>query len=240
MRQAEIKAAFLDLSILESQYIVLAGFNEALIQSGFGYLEEIHVFCFVEIPHSSILLTKLGKVLTPYPGIIFTPASGYKTPVFRDDGTIWDYDDLTLDCTKQYSDIHAKDILHSELNAFMSLAESQPEISVIGLCCSEGNGDNGGAGEGKGGHKSDDDGERNSNSGDNNNPGDSNPGDDPEDPEGTESRDSLTPGISFKTQAKIFTGTKKSSSSKPFQLLRMNGEFVVQVSILQLYVGNTI
>ena len=136
-------------------------------------MEEIHVFCCVKIPHSSILLTNLGKVLMPYPGIIFTPASGYKTPVFRDDGTIWDYDDLSLDHTKQYSDIHAKDILHSELNAFMSLAESQPAISVIGLGCSEGNGDSGGAREGKGGQgKSDDDGERNSNSGDNNNSGD--------------------------------------------------------------------
>ena len=148
---------------------------------------------------------------------------------------------MSLDCTKQYSDIHAKDILHSELNAFMSLAESQPEISVTGLGCSEGNGDNGGAGEGKGGHgKSDDDGERNSNSGDNNNPGDSNPGDDPEDPEDTGNGDSLTPGISFQTQAKNFKGTNKSSSSKPSQVLGMNGKLVVQVSILQLYAGNTI
>ena len=133
--------------------------------------------------------------------------------------------------------MHAKDILHSELNAFTSLAESQPEISVVGLGCSEGNGDDGGAGKGKG--KSDDDGERNSNSGDNNNPGDSNPGDDPEDPEDTGNRDSLTPGISFKTQAKIFRGTNKSSSFEPFQVLGMNGELVVQVSILQ-FSGNTI
>ena len=120
-RKAEIKAAFLDLQIVESQYAVLAGFNKALIQSGFGYLEEIHVFCCVKIPDPSLLLNKLGKTLTPYPGIIFTPSSGYRTPVFKDDGTVWDYNDFVLDHAQTYSDIDAK---HSELD-FTSFAADQ-------------------------------------------------------------------------------------------------------------------
>jgi len=125
----KIKAAFLDLQIEESQYAVLAGFNEALIRSGFGYLEEIHVFCCVEFSNYSLLLQELGKVFTPYPGIIFTPSSTHKTPVFKD-GSIWDYDELSLHPTERYSSIHNKGILHSELVAFTTLARGQPSIPL--------------------------------------------------------------------------------------------------------------
>jgi len=82
-KKAEIQATFLELRIDESQYTVLAGFNEGLIRSGFGYLEEIHVFCRVELPSSPHFLTGLGKVLTPYPGVVFTPSFRYKTPSSR-------------------------------------------------------------------------------------------------------------------------------------------------------------
>ena len=241
-RKAEIRAAFRDLKILESQYGVCAGFNEALIQSGFGYLEEIHVFCRVEIPNSSFLLTKLGKVLTPYPGFVFTPSSGYKTPVFKDDGTIWDYHDLSLHRTERHSDIRANGILQSELNAFTSLAESQPAISVTALGRSEGggNGGRGGTGEDKGQGRSvghNDHRERNNDPGDG--PGDSNSGgSDPDpDPGPAEKEDSSTPGISFEIQAKLFEGTRNSSSSRPFQELEINGTLVVQVSVLHLFLG---
>ena len=46
-RKAEIKAAFLDLQTAKFWYAVLTGFDKALIQFGFGYLKEIHVFSCV-------------------------------------------------------------------------------------------------------------------------------------------------------------------------------------------------
>ena len=145
-KKAEIKAAFQNLQIPESEYLVLAGFNESLIEMGYGYLEEIHILCSVEIPFSPHLLCKLGKVLTPYPGILFLPSrsSGYETPVFKDDGTIWDYADLCFHRAKRYSDIRAKGIIHSEPNAFTSLDESQSSISVTvhALGRKEGSGNN--------------------------------------------------------------------------------------------------
>jgi hypothetical protein len=191
-KKDEILATFLELRIDESQYNVLAGFNEGLIRSGFGYLEEIHVFCRVEIQSSPHFLTKLGKVLTPYPGVIFTPSFVYKTPVFKDDGTIWDYDDLSLHRAKSLSAIRVEEILHSKLNAFPNLTESQPSIS--------GNVDVN--------DESDDD------------------------PDDTGDQNSSMPGISFRVQTEIFKGTHLSSS-RPFQIFKINGILEVQVSVLQ-------
>jgi len=219
---------------VESQYAVLAGFDEPLVRSGFGYLEEIHIFCCVEISHSPNFLSKLGEILTPYPGIIFTPSSGYKTPVFKDDGTISDYEDLSLHRAKTHSTIRAKEILHSELYAFTSLSESQPSISVTASGCSEGGGNDnhGGTGEDKGRGRSDD---HNDDCERNNSPDDSKPEDDQDDPDDAGKGNPSTPSISLDIQAKLFKGTGNSSSSKPFQVLEINGTLVIRVSILQLH-----
>ncbi|KAF8816184.1 hypothetical protein BYT27DRAFT_7154915 [Phlegmacium glaucopus] len=232
-KEAEIKAALLDLQISESEYLVLAGFNEDLIQTGFGYLEEIHIFCSVEIPNLPPSLNQLGKVLTPYPGIIFTPSSVYKTPVFKDDGAIWDYDDLSLDRAERHSNILAKGISRSELVPVTSLAQSQPSSSSIILGRSGGGGNNnhGGTGEDKGNSHSDDhnnDRERNGNS------DDSGPDGDPEDPEGSGNGDSSMPGITFDVQAKLLKGTSDLVSSEPFQVLEIKGTLAVQTNLARL------
>ncbi|KAF8816171.1 hypothetical protein BYT27DRAFT_6466354 [Phlegmacium glaucopus] len=233
-KNAEIKTAFLDLKILESEYLVLAGFNEAFIQTGFGYLEEIHIFCCTKIPNPLPLLSRLGKILTPYPGIIFTPSSVYKTPVFKDDGAIWDYGDLSLDRAERHSDILAKGISCSELVPVTSLVQSQSSSSSVTLGRSGGGGNDnhGGAGEDKGNSRSDDhndDRETNDNSNDNT------PDGDPEDAEGSGNGDSSTlPGISFNVQAKLFKGTSDSVPSKFFQELEIKGTLTIQTNPAQL------
>ena len=226
-RKAEINAAFLGLKITESQYAVLAGFNEALIQSGFGYLEEIHVFCCVEIPNPLLLLNKLGRALTPYPGIIFTPSSGYKTPVFKDDGTIWDYNDFALDHAQTYSDIDAK---YSELN-ISSLAENSPSNVTVTTS-------NSGDSQGGSGHHGSSEGDKDDDSGNferNNNSDGKRPEGNPGDPGGVGDGDSSTPDISFEVQTKLFKNTNRGSSSRPFQELQINGTLVVQVRVSQFY-----
>ncbi|KAF8816172.1 hypothetical protein BYT27DRAFT_7184994 [Phlegmacium glaucopus] len=229
-RTAEINAAFQDLKILKSEYLVLAGFNEYLIQIGGGYLEEIHIFCCVEIPNPQPLLSRLGKVLTPYPGIFFTPSSVYKTPVFKDDGAIWDYDYLSLDRSKRLSDILSKGISHSDLVPVTSFVESQPSSTSVTLSRSEGGGNNnhGGAGEDKGNNHSDDhdhDHEKNDSS------DDSKPDSDPEDPGSGGDGDSSTPIITFDVRAELFNGT---SDSVPFQELEINGTLAVKTNPAQL------
>ena len=229
-KKAEIQATFLELRIDESQYTVLAGFNEGLIRSGFGYLEEIHVFCRVEILSSPHFLTELGKVLTPYPGVVFTPSFRYRTPVLKDDGTIWDYDDLSSHCAETLSAIRVEEILHSKLNAFASHTESQPSISVtaLGRPGVGGNDDyDSTLGESRG-HS--DDYNRDCKSSDNDESDN-----DAEDAEDLGNRNSSTPGISFRVQTEIFKGTDLSSSSRPFQIIKISGIFKVQVSVLQLH-----
>ena len=222
-KKAEIKAAFLDLQIAESQYAVLAGFNEALIQSGFGYLEEIHVFCCVEVPNFLLLLNKLGKALTPYPGIVFTPSSEYRTPVFKDDETIWDYNDFALVHAQTYSDLVAK---YSELN-FTSLAENQSPSSVLITASNSGNLEGGSSNHGSS------EGDKDKDSGNherNNNSKGKKPEGDPGDPDDVGNGDSSPPDISFEVQARLFKGIS-TKSSKPFQELQINGTLVVQVRV---------
>jgi hypothetical protein len=190
-------------------------------------LEEIHVFCRVEILSSPHFLTELGKVLTPYPGVVFTPSFGYKTPVFKDDGTIWDYDDLSLHRAETLSAIGVEEILHSKLNVFASLTESQPRISVSalgrpGVCGNDNYGST--LGEKGRGHSDDYNLDVNDES-----------DDDGEGAVDVGNRSPSTPSISFRVQTEIFKGTHLSSSSRPFQMFKINGILEVQVSVLQLH-----
>ena len=56
-----------------------------------------------------------------------------------------------------------------------------------------------------------------------------------DDAEDAGDRNSSTPGISFRVQTENFQGTHLSSSSKPFQIFKINGIFEVKVSVLQLH-----
>ena len=72
--------------IQESDYVILAGFDESLIKSGVGYLEQIHVFIIAEIDATSPLLSELGRLFSPFSSILFAGFSSYRLPVFKDDG----------------------------------------------------------------------------------------------------------------------------------------------------------
>jgi len=84
---SEVSEVFDRWNIQESDYIVLAGFDESLIKSGVGYLEQIHVFVSAEINPgtSSPLLSELGRVFSPFSSILFTESSSYPLPVLKDD-----------------------------------------------------------------------------------------------------------------------------------------------------------
>jgi len=58
--------------------------------------------------------------------------------------------------------------------------------------------------------------------------------DGPEHPQDTENGESSMPGISFAFDTEIYKGTGKSTASKPFQVLKINGRLVVKVSISQI------
>ena len=91
-----VSQVFEQFKIQNSDYAVLAGFDESLVKSGVGYLEQIHVFTIAEVNPSSTpsLLIDLGKLFSPFSSILFTESSSYRLPVFKDDGSEWEFDEL--------------------------------------------------------------------------------------------------------------------------------------------------
>jgi len=92
--------------IQKSEYAVYAGFDESLIKSGVGYIEQIHVFISAEIDANSPLLAELGRLFSPFSSILFTGSSWYRMPVFKAsaDGDIWNFDELTYVTASKFAD----------------------------------------------------------------------------------------------------------------------------------------
>ena len=90
--------------IQKSEYVVLAGFDESLIKSGVGYLEQIHVFIVTEVDATSSLFSELGRLFSPFSSIVFTESSSYHLPVFKDDGSVWEFDELVYYTASKFAD----------------------------------------------------------------------------------------------------------------------------------------
>ena len=89
-----IDHAFHRSGIRESDYVVLAGFDELLIKSGVGHLEQVHIFVSTEVNASSPLLSELGKICSPFSSMLFTESSSYLLPTYKDDGTVLEFNEL--------------------------------------------------------------------------------------------------------------------------------------------------
>ena len=92
--------------IQKSDCVVLAGFDESLVKSGVGYLEQIHVFTIAEVNPSSSesLFTELGRLFSPFSSSLFTESSSYRLPVFKDDGSEWEFDELVYLTVSKFAD----------------------------------------------------------------------------------------------------------------------------------------
>ena len=230
-KEIAIEAAFNDFNISSSEYAILAGFNEALIRSGTGYLPEIHIFCSVDIAQSTeSFVTKLGKILSPLPGALFTPSFMYQIPVFKNDGTLLSWDELVFSHTERFADIR------SAVAPTLIQVVSRPQGSWSGGETSapsdfNGNGSRGSdsdekdtgdvgndeGGDEKSGDREDDDG----------NPDHDNP-DDPADGSLT----SELPVVYFDVQAQVYANTMDTMLPKVFQTLQVDGRLIIQVSCI--------
>jgi hypothetical protein len=91
--------------IQKSEYVVYAGFDESLIKSGVGYLEQIHVFVSADVDATSLLLSELGRLFSPFSSYLFTVSSSYCLPVFKDDGrSVWEFDELVYFTASKFAD----------------------------------------------------------------------------------------------------------------------------------------
>ena len=101
--RTQIETVFQRHNIKKSQYDARAGFNESCIRDGLGFLQQIYIFTTLStILATSSLLTELGKILSPFSSVIFTEESSFPLPVYKIDGTIWDWDDFVFKTASKY------------------------------------------------------------------------------------------------------------------------------------------
>lgn len=75
--------------ISDGAYLVRVGFNEDMIRLGTGILQEIYVHINFDITGDTVsLLHSLGKVLCPFPSMLFTPTMTHTIPIFSVKGEI--------------------------------------------------------------------------------------------------------------------------------------------------------
>jgi len=79
-KTTEIEDAFSSYFIAQDDYRFFAGFNQELIESGIGFIEEIHVFISYKPPQLASLLSRLQILCCPFPVTIFTPTSIHRLP----------------------------------------------------------------------------------------------------------------------------------------------------------------
>ena len=233
-KEMDIEAAFNNFNISRSEYAVLAGFNEALLRSGTGYLPEIHIFCSVDITQrAESFVTKLGKILSPLPGVLFTPSSMNRIPVFKNNETVLSWDELVISRTERYADIRPT-VSPTSIRVVSCLQGSWSNTGT-----SAPSGFNGNEMKGSGSDKKDtddaggdegEDEESGDHEGDDGNPDDEEP-DDPTDG----SSISMLPVVSFETQAKVYANTADTVSPRVFQQLQANGRLIIKVNRILFY-----
>ena len=148
MSSESVSQVFDKFQIQKSDYVVLAGFDESLVKSGVGYLEQIHVFTIAEVNPSSSksLFTELGRLFSPFSSILFTETSSYRLPVYKYDGSEWEFDELVYLTASKFADDG------SSAKTSPSLNTSLPD----GFSQSEGGSGSGTSGEGEENKKSKD------------------------------------------------------------------------------------
>ena len=217
--------------IQKPEYVVHAGFDESLIKSGVGFLEQIHVFVFAEVDATSSLLSELGRLFSPFSSSLFTGSSSYRLPVFKDDGSVWEFDELVYFTASKFADggSSAKSPL-----TIISLSET-PSLGdgMTGFSHSSS-----GSGEGEknkkqrlGKGKERDTGDKDKDKG---NKGDKDPSDDAEDQPGDQG--GIITGaaiISFEIASEIHP---IQDNQNAFQTLTMHGSLTVEVLFYHYFI----
>ena len=97
--QDEIALIIRSVRLDDANYFLQAGFNESLVERSIGHLQEIFLFLDTTFPFDSPIFEQLGKVFSPFPGIVWMPERSQITPIFDSDGSVCDLDALFLSRT---------------------------------------------------------------------------------------------------------------------------------------------
>ena len=73
----------------DAAYLVRVGFDEDMMCRGQGALQEIYIYVDFDIPSdSNLVLDELGKILSPFPSILFTPTMLHRVPIVSATGEV--------------------------------------------------------------------------------------------------------------------------------------------------------
>jgi hypothetical protein len=74
--------------IPDAAYLIQVGFNEDLIQSQRGILQEVHIFVNFDFQKVDVtrILDRLGQILSPFPCVIATPSACLQPPILGPNG----------------------------------------------------------------------------------------------------------------------------------------------------------
>ena len=227
-KRLSVSEVFYRWKIQEDEYMVHAGFDESLIKSGIGYLEQIHVFVSTDIDATSPLLSELGRLFSPFSSILFTESSSYHIPVFKDDGNVWEFNELVYFTASKIADggSSAKTPLTViSLSQTSSQAHSLTNFSHGGSGSGEGEKNNKWRSE-KG--KERDRGEKDK--ADKDDKSDKDPDSDPE-PPSPDKTNARLPEISFEITSKIYSN---QAAGKTFQIVTIGGSLTIKVLLTRL------
>ncbi|KAF9558796.1 hypothetical protein CPC08DRAFT_709389 [Agrocybe pediades] len=104
IREVVLDSILASYQIGPSQYALYVGFDHLSLQHGFGYMQQIHIFTSVDVSNTSKLIPELGKLFLPFSSMIFTPSMCMRLPVFKGDGTEWEFDDYAESMATRWSD----------------------------------------------------------------------------------------------------------------------------------------
>lgn len=243
-KQADIKAVFSRYHILESDYLIFAGFDQGLIEEGAGYFQEIQIFCSNDIPQDT-LLRELGKVLSPTPATVFTPSRSHHTPVFDENGKVRSRREVirlgvgSTRLTMSIPSVLSGDLMqdHSGPSPTTQTQEGKEENNDGGEeeCREKGKSkewqanQDGGGGRGEGDDGQGDEGSHENRDADEHGDDDNKDPDSSDDQDGAVEAKTRPPTVSFDVQAEIFS----HGSDEPTQILQINGSLTAKVSALQ-------
>jgi hypothetical protein len=227
-KENDIQMTLSRYGISKKDHYVQVGFNESLIARGAGHLQEIYVVSSVELLPDSPIFIDLGKIFSPYPGIVFTPSTSNPTPVFKDNGDVWDLDDLALTRTERGISTPLLHMVTSHDTNIISCTRSVLSTGVegssvgVGGNSNDGKGDDQGGKGGKGKQPWKNHGTPHERKDDNRDSDDENGGN-PDDPDGNRGRTASSPRAFFDVLAKVYCG---DSTPRVFQELQVTGEVV--------------
>jgi hypothetical protein len=130
-RLSQIETIFQSHDIDKSQYAIYAGFDETLIRTGVGYMEQIHLFTMANIAPESPLLSQLGKVLSPFSSILFTASHTLHLPIYKPGSTTtWGFDELAFKTASKVIDHGSTAAMHPTV---ISLSQRIDKNNSLGL-----------------------------------------------------------------------------------------------------------